>query len=116
MATGKWLTQADARRLALALPETRESAHMGTPDLRVRDKIFATLPVKFPGTVNLRVTAANLDALVRRDPETFRDVWGGRWLGVTLARIGRRQLADLLRDAWELAAGARRKARPLDRK
>lgn len=40
----KPLTQADARALALALPETHEASHMGTPDLRVRDKIFATLP------------------------------------------------------------------------
>ena len=99
----KPLTQADARALALALPEAHEASHMGTPDLRVRGKIFATLPP--PGhTVNLKIMPINLDALVQADSSTYRDVWGGRWLGVDLARITRTQLRDLLLDAWTLAA------------
>jgi hypothetical protein len=31
------------RRLALALPEASESSHMGNPDFRLNDRIFATL-------------------------------------------------------------------------
>ena len=88
---------------------------MGTPDFRVRNKIFATLPPSLPGQVNLKVTPANLDALVRRAPATYRDVWGGRWIGVTLADIARAELRDLLRDAWRLAAPkALLRAHPLD--
>jgi hypothetical protein len=103
MPRSKPLTQADARALALALPETHEGAHMGTPDLRVRNKIFATLP---PGrhTVNIKTTPINLDALVQADAETFQDVWGGRWLGVELGRVTRTELRDLLFEAWRLAA------------
>ena len=33
------------RRLALGLPEATEGAHMGHPDFRVRNKIFASLGV-----------------------------------------------------------------------
>ena len=34
---------ADFRRTALRLPEATEGAHMGHPDFRVRNKIFASL-------------------------------------------------------------------------
>ncbi len=35
----------DFRRAALSLPEATEGAHMGHPDFRVRNKIFASLGV-----------------------------------------------------------------------
>jgi len=96
------LTQADARRIALALPEAEEGAHMGHADFRVRNKIFASLPRR--GQVAMKVAPENLDALVRSDPETFKDVWGGRWLGVNLDRVSRPVLRDLLEDAWRMTA------------
>ena len=37
------MTIDDFRRIALGLPEASESAHMGHPDFRVRNKVFATL-------------------------------------------------------------------------
>ena len=36
------MTPNDFRKLALALPETEERAHMNHPDFRVAGKIFAT--------------------------------------------------------------------------
>jgi len=96
------LTQADARRIALALPEATEGAHMGHADFRVSNKIFASLPKS--GQVAMKIAPENLDALVRSDPETFKDVWGGRWLGVNLDRVARPVLRDLLEDAWRLTA------------
>ncbi|MBK6487009.1 MAG: MmcQ/YjbR family DNA-binding protein [Gemmatimonadetes bacterium] len=97
------LTQDDVRRIALSLPEAHEGAHMGHADLRVRNKIFASLP-NDPATVAMKVTPANLDALVRENPGTYRDVWGGRWLGVTLATVSVETLQTLLEDAWTLTA------------
>jgi hypothetical protein len=97
------LTQDDARALALALPEAHEGAHMGHADLRVRNKVFASLP-RDARMVAVKTTPENLDALVRSDPETFRDVWGGRWVGVTLSRVSRATLRELLTDAWALTA------------
>ncbi len=97
------LTQDDVRRFALALPEAHEGAHMGHADLRVRNKIFASLP-NDSGTVAIKMTPANLDALVASDRAAFRDVWGGRWVGVNLSRVTERTLRELLHDAWELTA------------
>jgi hypothetical protein len=76
---------------------------MGTPDLRVRNKIFATLPTS-GHTANLKTTPANLDALVQADAVTYQHVWAGRWVGVALARITRAALQDLLTEAWRLTA------------
>ncbi|MFN8668799.1 MAG: MmcQ/YjbR family DNA-binding protein [Gemmatimonadaceae bacterium] len=97
------LTHDDVRRLALALPEAHEGSHMGHADLRVRDKIFASLP-NDPAVVSIKIAPANLDILVRSDPETYSDVWGGRWVGVRLAGTTRDTLRDLLADAWKLTA------------
>jgi hypothetical protein len=97
------LTQNDARAIALALPEAEEGAHMGHADLRVRNKVFASLP-KDPGTVAVKIAPPNLDALVRADPAAFTDVWGGRWLGVRLDKVTKAVLRDLLTDAWSLTA------------
>ena len=94
------------RRLALALPETREQAHFGRPDLRVRNRIFATFP-EDGRTVNLKTTPVNLDALVATDSSTFRKVWGDRWVGVELSRVHRSVLRDLIVEAWRLAAPKR---------
>lgn len=97
------MTQDDVRRIALALPEAHEGAHMGHADLRVRNKIFASLP-NDPAVVAMKVAPENLDALVREDPATYRNVWGGRWLGVTLATVSAESLQALLLDAWRLTA------------
>lgn len=91
------------RELALALPEAVEGSHMGHPDFRVRKKIFATLTAdEDHGAV--RCDPGSLDALVRQDPATFRDAWGGRWLGIALARIEEQEVETLLNDAWRLVA------------
>ncbi len=45
-----------------------------------------------------------VDALVREDPETYRDAWGGKWLGVKRDRVGRAKLRALIEEAWSLAA------------
>ena len=97
------LTQDQVRQLALALPETHEGSHMGTADLRVRNKIFATLPAGGL-TVNMKMSPENLDALVRSDPAAYQNVWGGRWVGVQLARVTADVLQELLVDAWRLTA------------
>lgn len=91
------------RKLALALPEAQESSHQGHPDFRVRDKIFATLPPD-GRTAVLKTTPATLDDLIQRDPETFRSIWGGRWLSVNLERVTPAVFQKLLSDSWGLVA------------
>ena len=100
------VTHSVVRRLALALPETAESAHFERPDFRVRNKIFATLPPD-PGSVVLKSLPANVDALVASDRVTFWDEWRGRWLGVRLDRVSLPVLRDLILDAWRVVAPKR---------
>ena len=105
MARRRVPTADDFRRIALGLQGVVEGAHMGHADLRVRDKIFASLPDD-PAVVSMKIAPVNLDVLVRSDPETFRDVWGGRWVEVRLASVTRDTLRDLLEDAWRMTAPA----------
>jgi hypothetical protein len=100
------ITAATVRRLALALPEAVEGAHFGHADFRVGGKIFAGLP-NDGASVNLKTTPVNLDALVTADPGTFRDAWGGRWVGVRLDRVSLPVLRGLMTDAWRLVAPKR---------
>jgi hypothetical protein len=100
------LDQQQVRQMALAMPEAAESQHQGTPDFRVRGKIFVTLPPDGERAV-LKLTPADLDLFVHNDPEIFRDVWGGRWMSVDLARVDPDLFGRLLVDAWCLAAPKR---------
>lgn len=97
------ITAAAVRRVALALPEALEGSHFGHADFRVGGKIFAGLP-NDGRSVNLKTTPVNLDALVTADPLTFRDAWGGRWVGVRLDRVSLPVLRGLMADAWRLTA------------
>ncbi len=103
MGAARRLTHADVRRIALALPDTVEGSHNGDDDLRVGGKIFVGLRATAPERVNLKSTSTVVDALVRADPDSYRDAWGGTWLGVDLARVSRTALRELITDAWELA-------------
>ena len=98
----RW-TQEEVRGFSLSLPEAAESAHSGRPDLRVRNRIFATLP-EDGRTVNLKTTPIGLDMLLRSDPATYRQVWGGRWVGVELAGVDPAELRELIVEAYCLAA------------
>ena len=100
------LTQRLVRELALALPESHEHQHRGHPDLRAKNKIFATLP-NDGRTVNVKTTPTDLGLLVSTAPDTFRDMWGGALVGVDLGRISRSRLRGLIITAWRLAASKR---------
>jgi hypothetical protein len=97
------VTGEEFRALALRLPESVEGSHMGHPDFRVKKKIFATLDAAETGAA-VRCAPANLDLLVQRDPESYRDAWRARWLGIALARIEPDEARALLEDGWRLVA------------
>ena len=67
----------DFRNLALALPETAESAHQGHADFRVRNKVFATLgPDEVWAMVKL--TPERQSMCVVAEPDVF-EAFGGAW-------------------------------------
>ncbi len=100
------MTPSDLRRLALALPGTEESSHMGAPDFRVGGRIFATLAHEAKGYGNLMLDPETQTAFLADAPELFLPVQGG-WgrMGAThirLAEATEATLAGALRTAYNL--------------
>lgn len=96
------------RELALALPETHESAHMGHPDFRIRGgKIFATLGPK-EGWGMVILTPEQQEGFVTDAPATFVPVKGGWGLRgctrVILKKAGKKAVNVALAVAWRNAA------------
>jgi hypothetical protein len=96
------VTTAEARALALALPEAVEQDHHGRPSFRVGGRIFATLWTD--DRMNVMADADGIRTAVERAPETCEPVWWGKRLAavaVTLSVVERPFLGELLTDAWE---------------
>jgi hypothetical protein len=103
------VTAATFRRLALSLPEAAEASHMGHPDFRVRNKIFASLAggsEKGWGTVKL--TPEQQEVLLAAEPAAFKPAagaWGRRgWTQVNLAAANAATLGSALGMAWRNTA------------
>jgi hypothetical protein len=76
------------RRLALTLPDAVESAHMGHPDFRLNNRIFATLSAQEKGCGVLKLTREQQTAFVTDQPDIFSPVQGG-WgrMGMTFLHL-----------------------------
>jgi len=96
------------RKLALALPEAEESAHMGHPDFRVRGKIFATLGAPDASFGMVKLTREQQEGFVDFAPKVFVPVKGGWGLGgatnVRLAAATAATLRPALETAWRNVA------------
>jgi hypothetical protein len=104
------MTHDDVRRLALALPEAVESAHVGRPDFRVRGKIFATLRAEETGAV-VKLTREQQDILASSEPGVFTGIPGGwgfqGWTAIDLDSIDEVTLRSSLLMAWRNVAPKR---------
>jgi hypothetical protein len=104
------MTISQFRRVAVSLPGTEERAHMGHPDFRVGNKIFATLgsPDKLWGMVKL--TPEQQQTYLQSDPDAFRPAagaWGRN--GCTLVRLSSADpeiVGQAVTDAWKQAQEA----------
>ena len=67
------VTTAEARKLALKLPEAVEQDHHGRPSFRVGGRIFATLWTD--DRMNVMVDEDGIRTAVERAPETCEPVW-----------------------------------------
>jgi hypothetical protein len=108
------MTADDFRRIALSLPGAEESSHMGNPDFRVGNRIFATLASQSQGYGNLMITPEQQAAFVSELPEIFLPIAGG-WgrMGKTHIRLARATedvLEGALRTAWKLCIEKNTKA------
>ena len=99
------MTAADFRRIALSLEGAEESSHMGSPDFRVGNRIFATLASQSQGYGNLMLTPDEQTAFVEELPDIFVPI-AGEWgrMGMThirLAAANEDVLSGALRAAWK---------------
>ena len=100
------MNAADFRRIALSLEGAQEGSHMGSPDFRVGDRIFATLASQKQGYGNLALTPEQQAEFVKDQADVFLPVAGG-WgrMGATHIRLAAADedvLAGALRTAWKL--------------
>ena len=98
----------DARATALSLPEAVEQDHHGRPSFRVGGKIFATL--WDDDRMNVMLDEGGILTAIDSAPDACEQVWWGKRLsavGVSLSRVDRQFLEELLTDAWELKAPRR---------
>jgi hypothetical protein len=96
----------DFRRIALSMEGAEESSHMGSPDFRVRGRIFATLASADKGYGNLMLTPEQQAMFVADLPKVFIPITGG-WgrMGMTHIRLSAASedvLEGALRTAWKL--------------
>jgi hypothetical protein len=100
---------AEARRLALSLPEAAEQPHFDMASFRVRGKIFATVPPE--GTrLHVFIDPLEVEGYVAQDPAAFEPLrWGERLSGlrVNLAATPPAVLAEIIEEAWRRKAPKR---------
>jgi hypothetical protein len=105
------MTADEFRKVALALPEAIESAHMNHPDFRVRGKIFATLDYPDENWAVVKLTPKEQTHFVRAEPDVFRAVkggWGQRGAtNVHLPAAKIDKVRDAVRAAWRNTAPKR---------
>lgn len=99
----------DVRRFALSLPETAESPHFEMASLRVRGKIFVTLP---PAGVHVHIFVDEHEtrAAVAADRDVFSELWWGKRLSglrVVLAAADASIVTELITLAWRRKAPKR---------
>jgi hypothetical protein len=103
------MTPDDFRRMALALPETAESAHMEHPDFRAGGKVFATLGYPDRNWAMVRLNPEHQARLVEAYPGIFepaKGAWGRGGATCVLLKGARKAVVrDALADAWRKVNG-----------
>ena len=100
---------ASARRLAESLPEVEAGTSYGTPSWRVRGKFFARLRDD-DSVIVAKVDKGEKELLIRSETEVFLQTpnyEGYGYVLVRLAAIEEDELAEVVEDAWRLAAPKR---------
>ena len=91
-----------AKTIALGLPDVEVSHHHNSTEMRVQNKLFASLPAQSK-VVLVKCVGDKLELLTKEQPETYTKARAD-WLQASLDDIDRATLQALLIDAWLLAA------------
>jgi hypothetical protein len=99
------MTDDDFREIALALDGASEGAHMGHPDFRARNRIFASL--RADGSLGMVKLSPDQQAVLLRDHPTMFQPSPGAWgrqgcTDVVLAEARGPAVRAAMQLAWEL--------------
>ena len=106
------VTVSAARKILLALPDTEEKAHMGHPDFRVNNRIFASLaPSKNKKkVVVVKLSPANQTAVMQIDPDAYSlNGWSRQgWTTIHLDKVTPSRFRSLAQSSWAEVAAKKR--------
>jgi hypothetical protein len=92
------------RDLALGLPESAPSSHMGAVDFRVRGKIFAQPAATPGGSAIVKLTPEQQEMMCAAEPTLFAPepgYWGGKgWTRLAVDRVDEVTARGALWTAW----------------
>jgi hypothetical protein len=100
----------DVVAIGRRLPEVEEGTWFRTPCLRVRKKSFCRMKEDGETLVVRVVDLEDKEALLRSDPEVFFTTPhydGYPYVLVRLGKVKRKQLTELVEDAWRIRAPKR---------
>ena len=100
------MTRNEVLDLALSLPGAEEKSHFGKADVRVRNKIFMSLPDA--QTAVIKLSPADQDILTTAEPAIFScldNAWGRQgWTRMAFSAADRTTAESALRTAWRTVA------------
>jgi hypothetical protein len=96
-------TASDVRNIALALQGVSEVDHWGRPSYRTSKRIFAVMR---PDGLYLHLPEERKQFLFEAAPDVFVRFMWGKTANVTvqIAKLSRKELEALIREAWQHAA------------
>ena len=105
------MTAHEFRKIALALPETEERAHMNHPDFRVAGKIFATLRYPDKTRAMVKLSPEDQHYFSKDHPDVFipvKGAWGRRGATSVHLELAKKEiLRKALHAAWRNTAPKR---------
>jgi hypothetical protein len=106
------VTVSAARKILLALPDTEEKAHMGHPDFRVGNRVFASLAPRKKNIAVVKLSIANQTALLQIDPDAYSlNGWSQQgWTNVHLDKMTPSRFRALARESWSAVAAKKQRA------
>lgn len=105
------VTMSAARKILLSLPDAQEGAHMGHPDFRVNNRVFASLRPDKKKLAVIKLSIANQTALLQMDPEAYSlNGWSRQgWTNVHLDKVTPTRFRTLAQESWNaVSAGPKR--------
>ena len=102
---------ADVRNSALALDGVSEVDHWGKPSYRTKKRIFAVMR---PDGLYLHLPEQRKQFLFEAAPDVFVKFMWGKTANVIvqIAKVSKKELEALIREAWQHAAPPAKAARP----